>query len=109
MTFPSTVSETDRRVRTLRRVARERALDGHVAAATALYRRALAVTDLHERPGAAAETCYEAATALDEAGDTNGARFFAEQARTLYTVMQDWRKVSRLMGMLGRLPVPAAA
>ena len=109
MTFPSTVSESDRRVHTLRRVARERALDGHVAAATALYRRALEVTDLQDDPRGAADTCYEAASALDEAGDTNGARFFAEQARTLFTVAQDWRKVSRMMGMLGRLPVPAAA
>jgi hypothetical protein len=67
------------------------------------------VTEPHESPRAAADTCYDAATALDEAGDISGARFFAEQARTLYTAVHDWRKVSRLMGMLGRLPVTAAA
>ena len=109
MTFPSTVSDSDRRAHTLRAVARERAREGHVAAAAALFRRALELTEVRGDQRAAADACFEAAAALDEAGDARGARFYAEQARTLYIVLHDWRKVSGLMGMLGRLPVPACA
>jgi hypothetical protein len=109
MTFPSSVSESDRRATTLRRVARERAREGHVAAAFALFRRALELTEAREDPRAAADACWDAAAALDAAGDARGARYYAEQARTLYIALQDWRKVNRLYDLLGRLPVPAAA
>jgi hypothetical protein len=108
MLRPSPTLQHDSRADTLRLVASERARDGHFAAAASLLARAL---ELAERAGdrrGAADACFDSAVVHDEAGDLGTARYYAEQARTLYVVLHDWAKVSGLLEMLGRLPIPTA-
>jgi hypothetical protein len=67
-----------------------------------------ATIELAERLGdrrVAADASSRIAAALEGAGDCAHARYYAEQARTLYVTLEDWPGVGRLLTVLGRLPV----
>jgi hypothetical protein len=76
----------------------------HCAAAADLR----SAVQLAERLGdrrIAADASSRLAAAFEASGDCPHARYYAEQARTLYVSLQDWPGVTRLMTVLGRLPV----
>ena len=78
---------------------------GSLCAAAGDLRAAIALADTMGDRRAAADLASRLAAALEGSGDCAHARFYAEQARTLYVALEDWPGVSRLLTVLGRLPV----
>jgi hypothetical protein len=78
---------------------------GNLCAAAGDLRAAVALADGMGDRRAAADLASRLAAALEGSGDCAHARFYAEQARTLYVSLEDWPGVTRLLTVLGRLPV----
>jgi hypothetical protein len=78
---------------------------GNLRAAATDLRAAIALAERLGDRRVAADASSRIAAALEGSGDCTHARYYAEQARTLYVSLQDWPGVTRLMTVLGRLPV----
>ena len=78
---------------------------GDLCAAAADLRRTIQLAERLGDRRIAADASSRLAAAFEGTGDCAHARYYAEQARTLYVALEDWPGVGRLLTVLGRLPV----